>query len=149
MAHRIHLVVACIGLAGVAWLGGCSHGPVPTFTVKGLVTIDGKPLDSGGAVLFEMVGSGKNRYMARGAIASDGRYSLNTFADGDGAPAGRYRVAVFAKQARLVEYFSPKPPIPPSYGSTETSGLGYEVKAVSNTINIELSSKVPAATSRQ
>lgn len=113
------------------------------FSVDGLVTIDGKPLD-GGTVLFEMIGSGKSSqcYTARGSVDSDGRYRLSTFADGDGAPVGRYRVAIFAKHAgRLVEHpdAPSKPPIPLSYSLPETSGLEYEVKPGPNTFNIELS----------
>ncbi|MBN1394368.1 MAG: hypothetical protein JW959_05050 [Pirellulales bacterium] len=140
MVARFHFWVVCAVMAGTACMNGCSAGPEPTFPVEGVISIDGKPL-GGGTVLFEMKSpGGGDRYTARGTIASDGRYRLSTFADGDGAPAGQYRVAVLPQQAKLVEYSAAAapPPIPLSYGSVETSGLEYVVKPGPNTINIEL-----------
>jgi len=132
---------ACCALGLVlAVLPGCSGSPEATQPVEGLVTYQGEPLE-GGAVLFDMVtptGSGK-RYTARARIDSQGRYSLSTFGEEDGAVAGRYRVAVSGKEPVLTnEADAPPPAIPLKYSSVETSGLAYEVVEGHNQIDIAL-----------
>jgi len=136
-----HLNAFLTLVSAAALVAGCSRSPEPTYSVQGTVTYQGKPLD-GGTVLFDQMAPGPSgqRYTARGRIDAGGRYSLSTFGDGDGAPAGRYRVAVAEAAPALAKEtdVAPPPTIPTQYSSVESSGLEYEVKPQSNEINIEL-----------
>ena len=124
-------------------LVGCSHGPEPTYPVRGVVALDGQPLD-GGTILFELAKppEGGQRYTARGTVDAEGRYQLSTFGESDGAVAGRHRVVVFAKIAVMVDehYGSRKSVIPMKYQAPETTDLLYDVKRGDNQIDIPLRS---------
>ena len=143
MTHR-RSVAASLLLLALVLPAGCSRGHDPTYTVTGTVRVDGKILN-GGSVIFETIEPGSDGKVrtARAAIQSDGNYRLTTFAENDGAMAGRHRVAVMATSVVAPE--KPLPPaariLPRKYASTVTSGLEFEVKPEPNMIDIELSSK--------
>lgn len=134
-------------LASIAPGAGCSKKQEPTYPVHGVVTLKGKS-PTGGIVLFESVEPGPSgkRYGARGDIQPDGQYRLSTFDRNDGAVAGKHRVAVLPEQIVLGDPPSPEDKrradaimkIPPTYQSTETSNLTYEVEPGDNAINVEL-----------
>lgn len=85
-------VVRWLALAGVvSALIGCggSKQPVP---VSGVVTLDGKPLKYT-RVTFNPVERGG--HMAVGMTDEQGRFTLTTFEDGDGALPGEYKVTFY------------------------------------------------------
>ena len=98
MASRIAasvLLVAAVGLTCV----GCSRQPrwpKPTEWASVIVTLDGKPL-ADALVLLGPSGSG---YAAQGTTNTTGQAVLTTFAPGDGAVAGRYRVMVSCEEVK-------------------------------------------------
>jgi len=114
--------------AGVIWLlvsiAGCGAGMQP---VRGTVKLaDGKPA-SGSQVVVEGGPEGK-KVSARGDVQGDGSFELSTYKPGDGVPPGKYKVQVnpppmVNAEAAYVSPFNAK------YGSFETSGLEFEVKA--------------------
>jgi hypothetical protein len=126
---------------------GCAKSHEPTYPVHGLVTLNGKPA-TGGGVVFESVESGSTGryYSARAVIGADGQYRLGTFGANDGAVAGKHRATVFSEEDKTPSDKSPAASArrshrfiaPPKFGSSDTSGLEFEVKAGENTINIEL-----------
>lgn len=125
-------------------LPGCSDSPEKTYPVRGVVTVDGKPLE-GGSVLFESVepGSSGRRYTARASIDPQGRYRLTTFRTHDGAMAGRHRAVVLPDRSQATD--DPNAPplpitVPPRYSTLETTDLEYEVQPRDNTIDIDLDS---------
>jgi hypothetical protein len=144
---RYATIAVAVILASLAPCTGCSKKQEPTYSVHGVVTLQGKS-PTGGIVLFESMEPGPSgkRYGARGDIQPDGQYRLSTFDRNDGAVAGKHRVAVLPEQ--IVHGDPPSPEdirrsaaimkIPPAYQSTETSNLTYEVKPGDNTINLEL-----------
>jgi hypothetical protein len=71
---------------------GCDSGPdrPATFSVTGTVTLDGDPVE-GAAVNFIPTSGGKS---AAGVTDASGKYSLTTFASGDGAVPGEYNVTI-------------------------------------------------------
>lgn len=82
-------------VAAVAATGGCGSGPVRTYPAAGTVTAGGKP--AAGAVVTLIPADPQKLPLTsypRGEVGSDGRYSLTTFAAGDGAPAGEYKVTL-------------------------------------------------------
>jgi hypothetical protein len=74
--------------AGLLLVGvGCSTRPVP---VEGLVSLDGRPLKNA-AVTFIPEGNGR---IATAITGNDGSFHLTTFAAGDGALPGDYKVTI-------------------------------------------------------
>ncbi len=133
-----HVVILA---AAVSLLLGCSSSGLEA-QVSGTVTLDGKAVGPG-TITFALKGGSSNP--ATGAIEKDGSYRLKT-ARTAGLHPGTYQVSltVFeAAQGRPGErlYGPSKMITPEKYSTTGTSGLEYEVKSGSNTINIDLSSK--------
>ena len=120
---------------------GCASGGLES-QVNGTVTLDGKTVGPG-TITFALKDASSNP--ATGAIEKDGSYQLKT-ARTAGLHPGTYQVSLTVfetAQGRPGErlYGASKMITPEKYSSTATSGLEYEVKPGSNTINIDLSSK--------
>jgi hypothetical protein len=79
--------------------GGCGPGRPTTVPIRGSVTLDGKPVAQA-TVLFVPIAGG---VPARGATGVDGGFTLTTFAEGDGALAGKHRVSVSKMRVTGVE----------------------------------------------
>jgi hypothetical protein len=122
-------------------LAGCSRSGLES-SVAGSVTLDGKSLGLGGVVFAPISGGGNPSV---GTIGRDGRYALKT-ANTPGLNPGKYRVSVNALDTPnpppgVRDSTPPKQLVPEKYTSIDTSGLEYDVRPGSNTINIDLSSK--------
>jgi len=83
-------------------------GRSPTLPVRGKITLDGAPIE-GATVLFF---SEKLTITSYGKTDANGAYELTTYEPGDGAPAGRYQVAVKKTEQKIVEK-SDHPALPP------------------------------------
>ncbi|HEY1190355.1 MAG TPA: carboxypeptidase-like regulatory domain-containing protein [Gemmata sp.] len=122
---------------------GCSGSKdVPRGTVKGRVTLGGKPL-AGATIVFD----NKSLGVAQSAtLDDDGKYEFMSYAAA-GLPAGSYKVTIssgrFMEPGEEVPKFgagtkvgaAPKKaptPIPDKYSKTESSGLSADVKAGDN-----------------
>ena len=92
--------------------------------VSGLVTYKGKPLTRG-TVVFEP-DAGRP---AHGEIQSDGRYTLSTFKDGDGAVEGTHRVSISGLN---------KKDLPLKYHAPSSSGIEIEVTGATSDYPVEL-----------
>jgi hypothetical protein len=133
-------------IAGLAWVAllfccGCSHSGLETAPVRGVVKLDGQPLDAG--MVFFRPERGR---MAVGKIRQDGSYVLSTYEKNgdDGAIVGRHKASVIPPLAEGTLDVAPAMtrPIPEKYQSAGTSLLVYEVEAdTNNLIDIELSTK--------
>lgn len=141
---------------------GCGRSLPPVAPVSGRVTVAGKPVTTG-AVWFYPSASGRP---AIGQISPDGRYTLATFAAGDGALLGEHRVVI---EAREIERTSAAPPkaaaelpadlpeevrremeagmllrekvtwlVPEAYAAASTTPLRAAVKPGRNTIDFDL-----------
>lgn len=125
---------ACILL--VLAVVGCGGGPKrpPTYGVRGVITLDGKPLAD--AVVTFRPQSGQQP--ANGRTDSSGGYSLSTFSSGDGAMAGAFAVALTKYNTPVVaaaateedgyvppagQLPTPKNVLDKKYADTTTSGL--------------------------
>jgi len=81
---------------GVALLlagSGCGSGVAKLYKVSGKVTLDGQPV-SEATVEFEPIDPAGGQKPASGRTGSDGTFSLTTNTSGDGAVAGKYKVAI-------------------------------------------------------
>jgi len=113
------VVVVCAALV-FAWVDWASR-PTP-FPVSGTVSFGGQPLASGKIVFAPSTSTG---VQATGQLVA-GKYSLTTFAAGDGAIPGTYSVAIVA------------PGIPARYQSPTTSGLSAQIQKSANMIDLDL-----------
>jgi hypothetical protein len=89
------LAASCL-LAGVASCGSAASGPgKPVFPVRGQVFVNDQPA-AGAFVLFIPVNEPAEPAdpRPRATVEADGSYSLSTYGENDGAPAGEYFVTV-------------------------------------------------------
>ncbi len=137
---------ACLGCVCAALaLAGCSAGQEPTYPVSGTVTLEGQPV-SGGTIFFRPA-SGP---LATGAIDSQGHFELTTYAQGDGAVAGKHAIAlgppdktftVSAEELELPddpEALRQTVPFPARYLSFESSELSADIERQPNRMAFEL-----------
>ena len=143
--------LACIAI-GVICCAGCGGGPskATLYPVKGKVTVGGKPLANCN-INFTAAASAPNAapQSYQGTTNDQGEYSLADGTDArPGAAVGKYKVsfAVGAKAAQEMMmkggmkpgYDATAAPFPKEFSSAETSTKEVEVKAESNTINVEI-----------
>lgn len=83
-------------LAAVVFLCGCPGRDYKLVNVSGTVTLDDKPLE-GGHVTFQPMAEGNNRSPGPGSVGvcdENGRYSLRTVLDEQGAVIGKHQVKI-------------------------------------------------------
>jgi hypothetical protein len=153
------LLLICIALSL-----GCPQAEVdrpPTHPVTGTVTYNGEPVE-GANVTFVAAGEGQG---AAAVTDASGKYSLSTFASGDGAVAGEYGVKIVKFEGGAAEAAGdagaepmepggvpdemlgggeegedtgPKDLLPEKYADPSTSGLSATVAEGSNTFDFPL-----------
>jgi len=110
----------------VALLAGCGKGKPETTPVTGEVVYQGAPVE-GAEVAFAPDGGA----LARGRTDASGKFTLRTFADGDGALPGNHRVTVVKNVGSPATVENPYPmtknALPPRYAQPDQSGLTFEV----------------------
>ena len=124
--------LAFLLLAAISLLGGCQSNELEVARVRGVVTLDGIPLE-GGTVLF----TPQRGRSANGTIGADGSFTLTTYGNGDGAIVGVHQVAVFAGAPRRVDRpidadvpeQNERLLVPQRYRDPHRSGLTFEVKS--------------------
>lgn len=79
----------------LAFATSCGPESVPCHPVSGQVLVNGKPAELAFVVFHPLQGSEEvAKLRPRGKTDADGRYTLMTYWDGDGAPAGDYKVTI-------------------------------------------------------
>ena len=144
--QRVFVLV--LGLA--VTLCGCGKSnQKETFSVKGVVSFEGKPLEFG-SVVFVPKGGGPT---AMANIARDGSYELGSYSETDGAVPGIHQVMILADKpagtgaGALPEDSIRKPTggnvsvIPEKFADLVNSGLEVTVQSQPNRVNFELSKK--------
>lgn len=122
---------------------GCNNQP-PVAPVRGVVTMDGKPLP-GGRVMFSPIASGENKVVgqsALGHIQPDGSFVLTTFEEGDGAVVGSHRPVVMENRQEDDPNSNRPTRTGPRIGVITLNDVTFEVKAgQENVFTIELDSR--------
>lgn len=139
---KTYLSALCLAAFIQITLSGCAEQAEtkPTAPVKGTVTYQGKPLETGEVVFFPDSGE----RIASGKIQPDGTFQLTTYEEGDGAIPGNHKVTIVAE--RDMEGISAEDPeasmepslIPTKYNLQKTSGLTAVVKEGENEIQLDL-----------
>ena len=75
----------------------------PVYQVQGKILVDGQPADQVQIGLHDVAGLDKNRpTYPQGFSQPDGSIRLSTYADGDGAPEGEYKVTFKLQEYNLL-----------------------------------------------
>lgn len=111
---------------------GCGDGRTPRYAFSGRVVIDGQPLETGFVRFIP-----ESDRPATGRIGRDGRFTLTTYDDGDGAVAGTHRIEVIARQnldnGTAIKYLTPR-----HYQDAATSGLSVTIDGPQSDYVVEL-----------
>ncbi len=139
---KLNMSSLCSVLLVLSIMTGCGEQieKKPTAPVKGIVTFEGKPLETGEVVFFPDSGE----QIAHGKIQPDGSFQLTTYEEGDGAFPGTHKVTIISE--RDMEGVSAEDPeasmepsyIPTKYNMQKTSGLTAVVKEGDNEIKFDL-----------
>ena len=119
-------------------LGGCSGGE-PVYPVTGqIVFSDGKPVP-GGIIEFQAL-EGTSKANPRGTIGAEGKFSMISLPERQGAAPGKYRVIVRAFDPAYDDeahgFKIPPPLIDRRYEKYETTNLEVLVEPKSNEVTI-------------
>ncbi len=91
MANGRFLVLLSIGLMGCSSNGVQGKNQLPTLPVSGVVHVDGKPV---GPATLRFKSADASSPVVAGSVAADGRFTLMTYRQNDGAPQGKYSVTL-------------------------------------------------------
>jgi hypothetical protein len=109
-----------IGLAVLLVLiSGCSDGRPERVPISGRVTIDGHPVTKGYIILAP-----DGARSAQGRIDSEGRFTLGTFDETDGAVVGKHRVGVISRDVlspTKIRWLAPQKYVDPRYSNVEVT----------------------------
>jgi hypothetical protein len=153
MARRIAVgprgpraAIVFVGLLTVTLAASCGKsrpeikGKLPLFPVTGKVTMNGQPMPGAIVLLhpiFEFPASAAPQ-RPRAKAEDNGTFKLSTYANQDGAPAGKYYVTVSWKESEegvTSEQLADLPEkAPESFQNPKTSGLIVQVKEGENTL---------------
>ena len=123
---RTGVAAALLCIASLVTSGCGSRYPAETYSVKGRVVFpDGKPLEGGNIEFAPQDGAVKTS--ARGTIDADGRFTLTTFEEGDGAIPGKHRVLILPARRREDRSGRTSINLDGRYQSFESSGLEFTV----------------------
>ena len=161
---KLTILVPTLFLGVLGLIAGCTSTPSnpKTFPVDGMVSLDDKPIEGATVVLVPI--SKDDGEAASGVSDASGKFSLTTYAAGDGVRPGNYRIRVtkfdkvLVDESKRVKNMTPeeemkaydpdaKPPTPPKnllpkkYETELTSGFSHQVKDAPTKLELKLSSK--------
>jgi hypothetical protein len=128
-------------LLGMLTLGcGSGDGRKPVYPAKGkVVGADGKPLAGAIVTLHPTEALTDHRHKPAGMADEEGNFTLGTYTETDGAPAGDYVVTVEWRRVRK----SPMEPVPPDrlggkFSNPKSSQLKQTIVKGENRIEVKL-----------
>jgi len=145
------LASTCLCLL-LALAAGCSEGDpddrvkAPVHPVRGEVFAKGGPL-TGALVTLKPNVDAPDVPWPTGRVDAEGKFRLHTYVEGDGAPAGAYKIGVKlaakpAENRNVMQKVAAKAPAKPPlsqaaaarFAEPDNSGLTFEIKAGDNEI---------------
>ena len=122
---RVRAVLVALALAALC--PACAKiGRKPVYPVRGQVLVKGRPAAQAQVTFHPVEYAGPEAVRPVGHVDAQGRFRLTTYAEGDGAPEGEYRVTVqwfLATRARGGDDYQSVNYLPARYARAETSGL--------------------------
>src|SRR5437868_7064181 len=124
-------IILLVGLAG------CSRNAADgVYPVSGTVRYNGRPVANAQVTFHPVNEANPKAVRPVGKVDDQGRFTLTSFKEKDGAPAGEYRVTVVWYLARPARLGSDETVsanyLPPKYASVETSELSVNVTPGTN-----------------
>jgi hypothetical protein len=116
---------ACAGVT----LAGCGTKGPELHPVKGTVLVNKKAAANATVVLHPVNPTTPDAPKPRGKVNADGSFTLTTNTEGDGAPAGDYRVTVEQWLAGARPDDPPANRLPAKFANPTTSGLTATIAA--------------------
>jgi hypothetical protein len=126
--------LTALGLVGVAVAStSCSQDKrVPVFPVTGQVSFAGKPTPRALLVFHPVI---ESSLRPLGTVDEDGTFTLTTYEQGDGAPAGDYTVTVeWRRLATINDDQRPPNKLPARYSNPKSSGITARVSEGDNVL---------------
>ncbi len=129
MLHRTFacLVGSMLGVILVIGTSGCKQQPAweVTHPATGTIKFKGRPLENAELALFPTDGSFPDTVRPKARSGADGQFVIWTYAEGDGAPAGTYKVtAVHHEVGVSKDTVVAKPnDLPAKYSKRDTTDL--------------------------
>jgi len=125
-----------LALLAMAALAGCGGDPgvkdaLPTFPVKGTITLDGKPF---GPAQIRLYSDDTFKPTPGGMADASGKFVLKTYKDGDGAPAGYYKAFL------LQDPLAAMPSHPAIYDASATTTLLVTIDEKPNELTLDMKS---------
>lgn len=141
MSAKVFCALIVSGL--LVSLSGCGSGDppgpekLPLVPAAGRIVYQGQPV-ANADVAFQ---HSEGKVTPTGKTDAEGRFTLKSYGEESGAPAGSYTVTVSVSGAQEISpgVLAPEPPggfkspIPAKYGSANTSGLKVEIPAEGST----------------
>ena len=105
---KIHFTKYFLLIALMSMVSGCGDGLPKTYPVSGVVNLDSKPLPGATVTFISDAGSNKS---AATTTDAQGKYTMSTYKQGDGAVPGSYKITVTKYQRGAEESpYGDKPP---------------------------------------
>ena len=89
---RRTLLVVCLLLVSVMGCSRHNDDQLPVFAVSGTAMYNGQPMTGASIVLVPSQHDPKLRMPPFGVVGSDGAFEITSYAKGDGAPLGEYKI---------------------------------------------------------
>ncbi len=104
---------------------GCGDGRRPVYAVHGEVRVDGQAPVHAQVTFHPVAEDGATAVHPTGQVDGKGRFTLTSYASGDGAPEGEYRVTVawFLSSGRPNDDSPPANYLPVRYARPDTTPL--------------------------
>lgn len=117
----------------------------PVYPITGVITVDGVPQEGLQIKLHDEAGvdSAKPTFPS-GFSTGDGKIAISTYANGDGAPAGTYKVTIELRELDLISMaYSGPDKLNERYADAEKPGIQWTISesVVNDMGTIELTTK--------
>ncbi len=124
------ILVVC-GLLTVSIVGGCGRSkPWETaYPAVGILTHKGRPVKDAELAFFPVDANVPESVLPKAKTRENGEFDVSTYDNGDGAPAGKYKVTVIHHEIVIKgESMTAKPnDLPKKFASKETTDLIVEI----------------------
>jgi hypothetical protein len=121
--HLRPLALAVLAAGMALACSACGNNGKALYPAEGKVLCNGKPATRAIIWLHPVEKTEPGMPRPHGTVDKDGSFRLSTHENNDGAPAGKYRVAVFWKAQGKLGDEDGASLIPPRYMNPNTSGL--------------------------
>lgn len=134
-----HFPLLLFGLAfGLSIASGCSK-KAPweiAYPTKGEVTLKGKPISNAEIVLHPLDAECPQTVRPQARTAADGTFHPWTYREGDGVPAGRYKITVIRNEVEVSKGTIVAKPndLPRKYAQKNTTDLEVTILAGNNVL---------------